>query len=1117
MWRIRRLVILPVLALLITAMAMISMPLANAGTSPDPGNHACAVEHNGLLSYAAVPAECGHQVKSAARRHYHHQPPVLADIESAALRYAAGVPPVRVTASLTVSSPATATLAGATVSVSSGFTAGQDALAFTGRSGITGSYSAGTGVLTFTGTATVSAYVTELRSVTYSDTDAAAPYGTRTISFQVSDGEPDNSLSNVESRTVLVTAKPPVAAGDKATTGKNAPVTINVLANDTDPAGLPLTVASVNTTGTKGTVTINHGQTTVTYNPDGQFAGLAAGKTATDTFTYKATDGTQTSNSATVTVTITGSGTAPQPPTVVAHAYKAVGNTPLGVGTTPAAPAATVSGTVLSGDSDPDPTATLTVTATTAPAHGTVAMKPNGAFTYVPDLGYSGTDTFQVTIAGSNDPTLTETSTVTVTVGTRVWYVNNSDSAAGNGEAASPFNTLAAAGAAAGPDSILFLYRGKGAYTGGVIMQPGEDLWGQPHGLTVGGYSLVPAGGSPSAINGSGADGLADGIDLAEGADVEGVDVTGPSASGIAAVNVNNATVGTTTPVAVSGALSGIVIDGGGDYGTLNFGATSVTGGTGDAVVVFGHGGPEPGDGGRILFGGPVTDAGGEGIDLLDNAGSTIAFTGTLSLSTGPNPAFTATGGGAVTATGAGSTLSSSGEGVLVIEDTTIGAAGVTFQSVSSSSTDNSDDSGTDSGIILDDTGSSAGVTVTGTGTPGSGGTIENSTGPGIQLTSTSAPSFTDMAISDNAADGISGSYVNGLTLDGCTVSGNGTGAFDDGLNFSDQGADSPVGLTGTVSIANSTITGSAFDNADISDASGTLNLTVTDTTFSNGGGPSVGGSGLLVGADGTVSVTGSTFTDNTVDAFAYGANSAAPGTDSVTFSNNTVNSNGNGGVAITLYGNATNAIAVDGNNIQNASGDAIGIDQVEGEEIPTGSGTLTGTIDGNTIGAPTAAGSGGTGGVFVEGWGTAETLAITGNHIYQYSDAGITFINEGSPVMNLTITGNTIADSDADWGIYGWDGTQVFTGRGLAPGPGGTVCAVITGNSIAGSGHGEADIQLDQNDAYTINLPGYTGGPGDVSAVESFLAGNNDGDGTPTAIATVSGSGGGFADATGC
>jgi VCBS repeat-containing protein len=360
MWRIRRLAILPALALLITAMAAISMPLADAGTVSDHGRYTCALDQNGQLRYVAVPAECDYQGKSAARRPRHHQPPVLADIESAALRYTTGGPPVPVTASLTVSSPASGTLTGATARISAGFVAGRDLLGFTSQSGITGSFKASSGVLALTGSAPTASYQAALRSVTYRDTDAAAPYGTRSISFQVNDGEPDHPLSNVQSRTVQVTAKPPVAVNDTATTGKNTPVTVNVLANDTDAAGLPLTIASVGTTGTKGTVTVNPGQTTVTYNPNGQFAGLAAGQTATDKFTYKATDGRQTSGAATVTVTITGSGTAAQPPTVTAHSYKAVGNTPLGVGTTPAAPAVTVSGTVLSGDSDPDPTATST-------------------------------------------------------------------------------------------------------------------------------------------------------------------------------------------------------------------------------------------------------------------------------------------------------------------------------------------------------------------------------------------------------------------------------------------------------------------------------------------------------------------------------------------------------------------------------------------------------------------------------------------------------------------------------------------------------------------------------------------------------------------------------------
>ena len=48
-----------------------------------------------------------------------------------------------------------------------------------------------------------------------------------------------------------------------------------------------------------------------TYDPNGQFEDLDAGETDTDTFTYKANDGTADSNEATVTITITGVNDAP--------------------------------------------------------------------------------------------------------------------------------------------------------------------------------------------------------------------------------------------------------------------------------------------------------------------------------------------------------------------------------------------------------------------------------------------------------------------------------------------------------------------------------------------------------------------------------------------------------------------------------------------------------------------------------------------------------------------------------------------------------------------------------------------------------------------------------------
>ena len=67
------------------------------------------------------------------------------------------------------------------------------------------------------------------------------------------------------------------------------------------------------------------------------------------------------------------------------------------------------------------------------------------------------------------------------------------------------------------------------------------------------------------------------------------------------------------------------------------------------------------------------------------------------------------------------------------------------------------------------------------------------------------------------------------------------------------------------------------------------------------------------------------------------------------------------------------------------------------------------------------------------------ETLAITNNKLFQYSnDAGINYLDrEGSPTMNLTITGNTIANPDntfGAWGILGDAGAQAPTAARCAP-----------------------------------------------------------------------------------
>ena len=119
------------------------------------------------------------------------------------------------------------------------------------------------------------------------------------------------------------------------------------------------------------------------------------------------------------------------------------------------------------------------------------------------------------------------------------------------------------------------------------------------------------------------------------------------------------------------------------------------------------------------------------GINLTGNNGATINFTGGLSINTSSSgtTGFNATGagpgattGGTITVTGGSNVISSGSGTALNVVNTTIGAADLTFQSISSSG-------GSNTGIILDNTGSSGGLHVIGSGSAGTGGTIANKTG----------------------------------------------------------------------------------------------------------------------------------------------------------------------------------------------------------------------------------------------------------------------------------------------------------------------------------------------------------------------------------------------------
>ncbi|HAP75680.1 MAG TPA: hypothetical protein DCR14_06310, partial [Acidimicrobiaceae bacterium] len=115
-----------------------------------------------------------------------------------------------------------------------------------------------------------------------------------------------------------------------------------------------------------------------TYWPNDNFTG-------TDTFTYRATDGTLFSELATVTIEVTPVNDAP-----VANNddYTVAQDDTLAV----PAPG------ILDNDTDPD-SGSLTPTIVDTPSHGLLVPAADGSFVYTPDTGYSGTDTFTYTVS----------------------------------------------------------------------------------------------------------------------------------------------------------------------------------------------------------------------------------------------------------------------------------------------------------------------------------------------------------------------------------------------------------------------------------------------------------------------------------------------------------------------------------------------------------------------------------------------------------------------------------------------------------------------------------------------------------------------------------------------
>jgi regulation of enolase protein 1 (concanavalin A-like superfamily) len=237
-------------------------------------------------------------------------------------------------------------------------------------------------------TALDTAFRKDAGSVLFIAHRAAVTFGDITVTEI--DGEPPPPPPN----------EAPVAADDAVSTAVDVPVSVDVLANDSDPDGslVPSSVA-VASGPASGSVSVDPASGAVRYAPNPGFVG-------SDAFSYTVDDDDgATSNVATVSVTVSAGPPPPnEAPVAVDDAVSTAVDVPVTVD-------------VLANDSDSDGSLVpSSVAVVDGPASGSVSVEPaSGAVTYAPNPAFEGSDAFTYTM-DDDDGATSNVATVSVTV-----------------------------------------------------------------------------------------------------------------------------------------------------------------------------------------------------------------------------------------------------------------------------------------------------------------------------------------------------------------------------------------------------------------------------------------------------------------------------------------------------------------------------------------------------------------------------------------------------------------------------------------------------------------------------------------------------------------------------
>ena len=232
------------------------------------------------------------------------------------------------------------------------------------------------GSVTCTGTApkSCSADVTYTPALNYNGSDS--------FTFKVNDGTVDSAAATV-SITVNAVNDAPTCSNGSATTAEDNAVATALSCADIDSATLTYSIVSGPAHGSLSGTGASR-----TYTPDANYSG-------SDSFTYKASDGSLDSNTATVSVTITAVNDAPT----------------CSNGSATTAEDNAVATALSCADID---SATLTYSIVSGPAHG--SLSGTGASrTYTPDANYNGSDSFTFKASDGSLDSNTATFSLTIT------------------------------------------------------------------------------------------------------------------------------------------------------------------------------------------------------------------------------------------------------------------------------------------------------------------------------------------------------------------------------------------------------------------------------------------------------------------------------------------------------------------------------------------------------------------------------------------------------------------------------------------------------------------------------------------------------------------------------